>query len=278
MPRLDGWQGGYPSGGITFERPWWSGRWLSALAALPGWQQLAEPPDYRDYLYVGRIAVSGGEAVAETVRGWKDRQTVRLRFRPLPDDDWDRLIGVLADDALTAWQVEQGELPPEAEGALRQAGVDLFPRAPGDVAASCTCDQARVCQHIIAACRTLSSHISAAPWLLFQLRGRSQEAFAEALRARRAELLGPVEGDGDAATDQEPGAALPAVPDAFWRAGPGLHELSMSFTPPRADALPVKQLGSPTFLSERRAFLKEMEQAYRAAGAEALRRVIAPGR
>jgi uncharacterized Zn finger protein len=101
------------------------------------------------------------------------------------------------------------------------------------------------------------------PFLMFLLRGRSQEEIVAALRARRA---GP---------DTEPSASEPeqlTEPDltTFWTASPQTEEVALHFALPESDALAVKRLGPPPFARDQIAFTAVMERLYQQIGEFAL--------
>jgi uncharacterized Zn finger protein len=70
---------------------------------------------------------------------------------------------------------------------LSTAGVSLFPAQRIDLTTSCSCpDWANPCKHIAATHYFLGERFDEVPFLLFCLRGRTQEQILQGLRDRRA--------------------------------------------------------------------------------------------
>jgi uncharacterized Zn finger protein len=131
---------------------------------------------------------------------------------------------------------------------------------------TCTCpDSANPCKHIAAVHYLLGERFDEDPFLMFLLRGRSQEEIVAALRARR--------------TGPEPEAAAPDTDQAyepdvatFWSGPPRTEEVALHFALPESDALAVKRLGPPPFVREQTAdaFTSVMERLYQQVGEYAL--------
>jgi uncharacterized Zn finger protein len=118
----------------------------------------------------------------------------------------------------------------------------------------------------------LGERFDADPFLIFELRGRSKEDIAAALRARRAgdqpaESAAPIPVP---AAELESAPALQDVLDAFWTAPVPLPDLALSFQPPAITALPVKRLGVPPFWRSSQDFTSLFETTYQAIGTHAL--------
>ena len=79
-------------------------------------------------------------------------------------------------------------MPQNIEEIFAANGLRLFPFTLDDIHAKCDCpDPARVCKHIAAVYYLLGDRFSDDPFLLFQLRGRSQEKILEELRQKRGQ-------------------------------------------------------------------------------------------
>ena len=109
------------------------------------------------------------------------------------------------------------------------------------------------------ALRMLIERFDEDPFLMFLLRGRSQEEIVTGLRARRA---GP-ETEAVAVETEQPDELDLAT---FWSAPPQseTEEVALHFALPESDALPVKRLGPPSFVPQRDqgAFSVVMERLY----------------
>src|SRR5207302_5731605 len=96
------------------------------------------------------------------------------------------------------------------------------------------------------------------PFLMFLLRGRSQEEIVTALRSRRA---GP-ETETAAPEAEQPGELDLAN---FWSAPPQseTEEVALHFALPESDALAIKRLGPPPFAGrDQAAFTAAMERRH----------------
>jgi uncharacterized Zn finger protein len=297
--RGGGWDGwgdwGYakpriPANGIKaisqrgrFGQTWWAGRWLAAL------EQVIDPGRLsrgRSYARSGQVVKvdAGPHGVDARVQGSRPTPyKVSIRFRPLSDAEWDRVTDVMAKEALYAARLLGGEMPEQIEDAFQAAGAPLFPTTAGDLETDCTCpDWANPCKHVAAVYYLLGERFDADPFLMFELRGRTNEQIMAALRAHRA-AAAPAAAAGLAAAESGDAPALGAEPqeeatpltyespEAFWSPPAALVESTTSFEPLNVDALPVKLLGTPPFWPDQRGFTPAMEQAYRALSARALR-------
>jgi uncharacterized Zn finger protein len=101
------------------------------------------------------------------------------------------------------------------------------------------------------------------PFLMFLLRGRSQEEIVASLRARRA-------GPDNEPVSLEAEQPIEADLTTFWHASPQTEEVALHFALPESDALAVKRLGPPPFVRDRAALTKVMERLYQQIGEYAL--------
>jgi uncharacterized Zn finger protein len=155
-------------------------------------------------------------------------------------------------------------MPEQIEEVFASVGTSLLPADRGDMVTTCSCpDQANPCKHIAAVHYLLGERFDEDPFLMFLLRGRSQEEIVAALRARRA---GP---EPDGASEVE---TAPEVVDmaTFWSGPPQTDEVALHFALPESDALAVKRLGPPPFVRNQAAFSRVMERLYEQIGEYAL--------
>ena len=171
---------------------------------------------------------------------------IAVELAPLTDDQWARAIDAMAEQAIFAAKLLNGEMPPDIEEAFKQANVALFPVSGSDLQTSCSCpDYANPCKHIAAVYLLLGERFDADPFLLFHLRGRSKEQIMAAMRARRA-AYAVVEEPAVYATDS------PVAPDGtplaeqlgrFWTAGPELADFRVTVAAPAVATALLKRLG-----------------------------------
>jgi uncharacterized Zn finger protein len=186
------------------------------------------------------------DGIVARVQGSQPRPyKVTIQVKPLTDAQWERVIDALAEQALFTAQLLAGEMPQEIEKAFNAAGVSLFPEKRRDLTTDCSCpDYANPCKHVAATHYILGERFDDDPFLLFRLRGRTQEQVLAALRQRRAglELFEEEE-------EEAPEAVVPLEANlaGFWNLAGPLDPFQVDLRMPPA-AMPVlKRLGEPPF-------------------------------
>src|SRR4029079_13420236 len=137
------------------------------------------------------------------------------------DAEWERVIDGMSSEALYPARLLSGEMPEQIEDVFSAAGSSLFPRDGDDMQTRCTCpDWANPCKHIAAVHYLLGERFDEDPFLMFLLRGRSQEEIIAALRARR--------GGGAAEPQTDEPTEMPGETDlaTFWQAPPQSDEVA----------------------------------------------------
>jgi uncharacterized Zn finger protein len=104
------------------------------------------------------------------------------------------------------------------------------------------------------------------PFLLFRLRGRSQEQLMADLRARRAGETGE---DFDEAEAEEPAVPLTDALADFWGAAHPLETVQTTVKPSSINLPLLKRLGQPLFLSDDN-LVKLLGPAYQAIAGQAV--------
>lgn len=237
----------------AFATNWWAARWISALERVVATGRLNRGRTYaREGQVLSLDEIDG--AVHARVQGTRPRPyKVTIKLKPLTDRQWNKVIDALAGQALFAAQLLAGEMPQEIDAVFAAAGCSLFPTTEGELETECSCpDWANPCKHVAAAHYILGEQLDEDPFLLFRLRGRSQEQVMAALRSRRS--------DAPQTADQAPSPSAEAAPplDAdlghFWRmggaAGAENPPLQVSIKPPATPLPLLKRLGQPPFLDE----------------------------
>jgi uncharacterized Zn finger protein len=165
----------------------------------------------------------------------------------LTNAQWDKVIDALAGQAIFTAQLLAGEMPHDIEQAFQAAKVSLFPEKRGQLVTHCSCpDPSNPCKHIAAVHYILGEQFDEDPFLLFRLRGRTQEQILAALRERRAA------GGADEA-EEEVEEIVPPLAEAithFWDLGQPLTNFKTAIKPPVAEFPILKRLGQPSFLGE----------------------------
>lgn len=226
----------------------WSEAWLQALASFSHPGRMRRGQQFADRRRVRRLEVKVGEIAADVKEN--DRwYHVTIQLPPLDDGTWDKIVERLASQALYSARLLQGEMPPEVVQVFNDCGAPLFPEA-ATLSASCTCPDWEVpCKHIAAVYYLLADRFDEDPFLLFLVRGRSQEQLLAMLRQQRqsngAQELMTAVSTPDEETYQAP--PLEQVLDTFWDAGPGIRQVIFRISPPLTPLPQIKRLGPQPF-------------------------------
>ncbi|WP_299029378.1 hypothetical protein [uncultured Thermanaerothrix sp.] len=231
-----------------FGKHWWSRRWIQALEQITDLRRLQRGRAYARAGQVLRIEEREGEIEA-LVQGTRPRPyRVTIRLTPLTSRQWEKVLDVLADQAVFAAQLLAGEMPPNIEEAFATAGVNLFPTARGDLFTACSCpDPANPCKHIAATHYILGERFDEDPFLLFRMRGRTQEQILEGLRKRRGvtDKAVPHRAPQPSPAKRERPQPLEADWEPFWTLHSPLSGFPLYVQPPVIAQPLLKRLGDP---------------------------------
>jgi len=198
------------------------------------------------------IQVQDGEITAKVQGSRRTPYEVYIRVKPLKDADWDRVLDVLVGQAIFTAQLLAGEMPTDIEEAFAAANISLFPASVKELETTCSCpDWANPCKHIAAVYFLLGEAFDDDPFMLFRLRGRTQEQVLEGLRARR----GAIEEEEEEASpdptalpaEETAPAPLPEDPATFWRLGQSLDDFQVQPKAPQVPLSLLQRLGQPAF-------------------------------
>lgn len=239
------------------DQPWWSARWIEALEALMDPRRLQRGRSYARKGQVLGIAETPTGAKAPVQGSRRTPYTVEITLTHLSDAQWAAVLDKLGAEARFAAQLLAGEMPQDVEAVFEAAGADLFPGPRGDLKASCTCpDWAEVCKHIAATHYVLAERLDADPFLLFRLRGRSQDKVLAGLRARHAGAAVDDAGAGEVepragaypgAVEAEPPLSLAKQLDSFWRMSKPLDPFPTHVARPTVPHPVLQRLGPAPF-------------------------------
>ncbi|MCS0634887.1 SWF or SNF family helicase [Streptomyces sp. LP05-1] len=175
-----------PARGRGFAVTWWGRAWLKALeeSALDGEQ-----------LRLGRARARAGAVGAVVVRPGRITAVVRDRdgtahradvvWRELPDEAWERFLGLAADRAGHVAALLEREVPPHLVEDAAAVGADLLPGI-GDLEPSCSCEAWDHCPHTAALSYQMARLLDEDPFTLLLMRGRGERRLLGALRERSA--------------------------------------------------------------------------------------------
>ena len=222
----------------AFAKNWWAQRWISALERLVDSGRLSRG---RSYARKGQVLSidETKDGVAARVQGSRSTPyKISIKINHLIDAEWDNVI-----DALLL----AGEIPQDIEQAFERAKVSLFPSHHSDLQTDCSCpDYSNPCKHIAAAHYILGERFDEDPFLIFRLRGRTQEQVMRELRQRRA---------GSDETEDEMEETEVVIPleeqiENFWDVRAPLEGFAVSIRPPAIEMPLLKRLGEANFIPE----------------------------
>lgn len=165
---------------------WWSKRWLGVLESFGMGSRLTRGRSYARQGQVVSLDITPGLVKAK-VQGSRPRPyLVTIELQPFSDKEWAKVTEVLAEQALFAAKLLAGEMPTTIEEAFGVINLTLFPRTEAELETDCNCpDFANPCKHIAAVYYVMADRFDENPFLLFQLRGKTQAELISALRAKR---------------------------------------------------------------------------------------------
>ena len=230
---------------------WWSKRWVGVLESFSLGTRLTRGRSYARQGQVISIDVEPGIVKAK-VQGTQPRPyAIKIKLKPLSDNDWDRVTEAMASQAIFAAKLLAGEMPQDIEEAFDAVNVSLFPTAATDLDTDCSCpDWANPCKHIAAVYYLLAERFDGDPFLIFKLRGRTKEQIIEVLREKRA---GTSSGESSAfvtGAEDSTDAAGPLLEenlDTFWQAAEELNTFAVHLEAPQVDKAILKRLGDAPF-------------------------------
>lgn len=255
-----------------FVKSWWAGKWINALTRLMDSGRLSRGRSYARRGQVLEITVKAGRITARVQGSRRSPYKVSIELKPLSDTQWNKVLDLLAKQAIFAAQLLNEEMPNDIEEVFKKARVPLFPQSSGDLVTNCSCpDWANPCKHIAAVYYLLGERFDQDPFLLFELRGRSKAEVIAALRERRAigasEPAAPRYVPEDiAAVDAPP---LTASPETYWGTPAAWDSVTLHIAEPSVDLALLKRLGLPDFVDPA-GFRAQMERVYDGVTARAI--------
>ncbi len=223
-----------------FAQSWWAKRWIAVLESFNLGSRLGRGRSYARKGQVLSIDIEAGAVSAEVQGSRPKPYQVDIQVKPLSTTDWRKLAEVVSSRAIFGAKLLAGEMPQDIETAFQTAGLSLFPQRYNDLKTHCSCpDSSNPCKHIAAVYYLLGEEFDRDPFLLFQMRGMSREAFLG--------LLGESAASATVTQEALPGEPLPVDPVAFWN-GAALPEHLIGEVPdsPAGAALP-RRLGKFPF-------------------------------
>lgn len=229
----------------AFASSWWAKRWIAALERLVDSGRLSRGRSYARKGQVISIDEKKDGILAKVQGSRRTPYKVTIKIASLSDAQWDAVIDALAEQAIFTAQLLAGEMPQDIEEAFKEAGASLFPEKRGDLETDCSCpDWANPCKHVAAAHYILGERFDEDPFLIFRLRGRTQDEVMSALRERRA-------GDDDLLEAEEEEEIIPPLEESvatFFELGAPLETFSVRIQDPAIKMPLLKRLGEANFV------------------------------
>lgn len=249
-----------------FVENWWADRWIGALKPLMDSGRLSRGRSYARRGQVIDIDVAPGIVTSQVQGSRRTPYEVEIRLKPLSDRQWDNVLDRLAEQAIFAAQLLNGEMPPDIEEVFDAVRVPLFPASGRDLQTDCSCpDWANPCKHIAAVYYLLGERFDQDPFLLFELRGRSQQEIAASLGERRALTVAEVEEVTHAldVVETVDAPTLESCLGRYWAWGASVEEMEFDVGHPGVDMALLKRLGVPDFQGlNSQSFWKQMMRVY----------------
>ncbi len=235
---------------------WVGRRWMRFIEEHAPPEKLAEGLAYARDGQTRRLRMERGKLVA-SVQGVRPRaHEVELRFEIFSHEQWERVCGSMADQALYSAKLLSGELPVNVEDLFAPLELRLFPTSEGDVTPLTDGKESGWTMEACCAALLLAEALEREPFLIFRLRGLEPEELTERLRQRRA-VVGSAAGAAPAYAQRPiPGAegASPlsnVPPGDFWTAPVDLSGLETPLDPPRVSHALLRRLGPSPFEGSR---------------------------
>jgi uncharacterized Zn finger protein len=264
------------SKGGKFGENWWARRWIEVLESFDMGSRLNRGREYAKKGHVLSIQIEEGQVIARVQGSRPKPYEIDVRMHTLPEADWAKIAGRLAEQAVFSARLLAGEMPADIEEIFEEEGLSLYPAAEGDLQAQCTCpDTANPCKHSAAVYLLLGEEFDRDPFLLFALRGMRREKLL-AMIEKQLPQISTVENEharnGEPEEKpEEPKQPLPCDPDTFWKGMVRLPEEVMGdVTPPPTSCALPRRLGPFPFWQGQKPLLDALEPIYKKASQHAV--------
>lgn len=231
-----------------FVKNWWASRWLKAMEQVMDRGRLTRGRTYARKGQVLSLQEVHGKIIGRVQGSSRTPYKYTIELRHLNEEQWQKVLEALSERPVFVAQLLAGEMPQEIEEAFSAVNLSLFPTRH-DLFQDCSCpDWAVVCKHLAAVHYILAERFDEDPFLLFRMRGKTEEEILNA--------LGTVSSEGDDQTPQY--APAPSLSESllnFWQSGPELEDLQIQIRPPATPYPLLERLGSPAFMPEAHRYL-----------------------
>lgn len=232
-----------------FVKNWWATRWIKAMERVMDRGRLQRGRTYARKGQVLSLEESKGKLSAKVQGSRRTPYKITIELAPLSERDWEKVLTALAERPYFVAQLLAGEMPQEIEEAFQAVKLDLFP-AKRELKQSCNCpDSASVCKHLAAVHYILAERFDEDPFLLFRLRGKTQDEILAALGTSG------VQEETAVVPEYIPAPPLSESLAAFWQIGPQVEPYAARIAAPDVPYPLLERLGDPDFMPDARRWL-----------------------
>jgi uncharacterized Zn finger protein len=220
-------------------REWWVEQWIEVLERIGFTQRLARARNYARQGNVLSIEFKGSKVTARVQGTAPEPYEVTFSLDRFTDEEWGYVTETMAERAIFSAKLLAGEMPQNIQDVFTANGLSLFPFDKSSIHSRCSCpDPANPCKHIGAVYYLLGDRFGEDPFVIFQLRGRTQDEIINALRQIRSS------GEEPTATTAIARPATPLNPDQFWTYTEQLEPSLIVITPPPSSETVLDVLGT----------------------------------
>ena len=173
-----------------FSRTWWGQKFITAIESFTDSARLGRGRSYARGGKILEFAVNKGEIEA-TIKGsvnpyfgvyTEPRYHTVVKIKAISQKDWSEIIQNMATNASFVSKLLLNEVPENIESSFKAVNKNLLPRSSKDFQTSCSCpDWSNPCKHIAGLCYRFASELDEDPFLIFELRGLTQEQLHQEL-------------------------------------------------------------------------------------------------
>ncbi len=235
-----------------FVKNWWATRWIAAMERVMDRGRLQRGRRYARKGQVLSLVEGKGQITAKVQGSRRTPYKITIALTPLSEKDWEKVTDALAERPYFVAQLLAGEMPQEIEEAFKAAKLDLFP-GRRELQQDCNCpDWADVCKHLAAVHYILAERFDEDPFLLFRLRGKTQEELLASLGTAAADVA-----ETAVSPEYTPAPPLSQNLVNFWQSGAEAAGFTVHIALPEEPYPVLERLGEPDFLPEARYLLQK---------------------
>ncbi len=250
----------------AFGQSWWAKRWIATLESFDLGSRLTRGKSYARSGQALSIQIEPGKVRAKVQGSRPKPYGVDIEVAPLSQSEWERVAEALSGQALFAAKLMAGEMPDAIEEAFQGAKLSLFPADMQEIETECTCpDWSNPCKHIAAVYYLLGEEFDRDPFLIFQMRGMTREAFLALLGEKGGAVLAAEQPEEVFAPEP-----LKIEGNTFWQGRPLPDSLFGEVgLPPVTAALP-RRLGNFPFWRAETPLMEALADSYTQASRKGL--------